>query len=121
MAGRVTGVMKAMGYTFAVEDRKKIVALDREFHEMELEITRLNAEVQKLEAQVQPKQREIERLQEIIEADSAEKERAAKTATKKHDELTEDEVKVLQMLAYCSIKYHSGAELTAVGKLLSVS
>jgi TolA-binding protein len=122
MAGRVTGVLAALGYkSFPVEHRKQISALDREFHEMGLEITRLNAEIQKLEAQVQPKQREIERLQEIIEADSGEKERAAKAAARKEDHLTDDEVKALKVCAYCEMKQRRGAELAAIAAYLKAN
>jgi uncharacterized small protein (DUF1192 family)/DNA-directed RNA polymerase subunit RPC12/RpoP len=87
MAGRVSGVLKAMGFHLGQDQRKQILALDSEFEEMESKITSLNAKVLNLEAKVNPLEREIERL----------KNQGEKKGATVHD-LESDEIEMMKFI-----------------------
>jgi hypothetical protein len=69
--GRVSGVLKAMGFHLAQDQKRQILALDEEFSAMETQITTLNAENLDLRAQVKPLEREVERLKKQVEQKKA--------------------------------------------------
>lgn len=61
--GRVSGLLKAMGFHLGEDQRRKIVALDRELDEMEAKVQSLETENLNLRAKVNPLERQVERLQ----------------------------------------------------------
>lgn len=62
--GRVADFFKAQNISLAIQQRQQMLALDREFMEMESQIQELNSQCLKLQAQVHPLEREIERFKQ---------------------------------------------------------
>jgi hypothetical protein len=106
MAGRVTGLLKALGVHYGQDAQTQILALDDEFHSMELEITNLKAQKLHLEAQVNPLERQVERYKKQLEV-------------KGGLSLTQDEEKVFKFIVHKQVVSFSAeiAEGTRLNKV----
>lgn len=68
--GRIVDFLTAQGVTLALDNRKKMLAFDREFEDLEAKVQTLQSENQKLRAEVRPMQQEIDRLKDEIQKGS---------------------------------------------------
>jgi predicted RNase H-like nuclease (RuvC/YqgF family) len=93
LVGRVSGVLKAMGFHLGQDQQRQVLLLDEEFKRQGAEVKRLEARVLELESQVNPKEREIERLKQRLQ------ELASNATPNPSDvQLSDDEVQIIRLL-----------------------
>jgi len=85
--GKIANLFNEQKISLPIEQRKQMLALDREFDELESKVTTLNSECLHLRAQVEPLKKQVERLQHQLE----------KQGTGDHD-LEQNEIEMMKFI-----------------------
>ncbi|MBI3041885.1 MAG: hypothetical protein HYY78_03565 [Betaproteobacteria bacterium] len=79
---KVSDFFSSQGITLALEQKRQMLALDKEFESLESKVQILSAENLKLRAEVNPLKQEIQRLKDKIEKDESSAHDLDEVATK---------------------------------------
>lgn len=94
--GKVSGVIKAMGFSMGQDQKRQILAIDEEFENLQAEVTKLKSELLRLQAQVNPLERERDQLRAQLQRNDT---TPSLARLAEQVQLDESELKVIKRIA----------------------